>query len=157
MHQTINFPKGVSFATDPPYFDNIGYAELSDFFYGWLRKSIWNVWTELFRRLNSPKEGELVATVHRHQNKDAAEKHFMDGMRSALRGMYRAADNSIPFTIYYAFKQSEVGEAGVTSAGWASFLQALADVGLTIDGTWPIRTELASRMVGRKKTRLRHP
>jgi len=139
----------VVISTDPPYFDNIGYATLSDFFYVWLRRSLGQTWPALFRRLTSPKDEELVATPHRHGGKAQAEAFFMKGMSQALTAMRNAATESVPLAIYYAFKQSELAEEGVTSAGWASFLQAVVESGLSIDGTWPVRTESAGRLVGR--------
>jgi putative DNA methylase len=134
-------------STDPPYYDNIGYADLSDFFYVWLRRSLSGMWPELFRRLTTPKDRELVATPYRHGGKEAAEAFFMQGMGEALVAMHNAAVEDVPLVIYYAFKQSEAAEEGVTSAGWASFLQAVVDAGLGVDGTWPVRTELANRMI----------
>ena len=119
-------------ATDPPYFDNIGYAVLSDFFYVWLRRSLRDVWPDAFRRLLTPKSEELVATSHRHGGKENAERHFMEGMSSALRAMQSAASLEVPTTVYYAFKQSEISAEGLTSAGWATFLQAVADAGFVI-------------------------
>jgi putative DNA methylase len=135
-------------STDPPYYDNIGYADLSDFFYVWLRNSLANIWPELFRRLITPKAEELVATPSRHGGREKAEKFFMAGMSNALAAMHRASTNSAPLTIYYAFKQSELADEGITSSGWSSFLQAAVDSALTVDGTWPMRTELANRMRG---------
>lgn len=135
-------------ATDPPYFDNIGYAVLADFFYIWLRRALKDVWPDIFRRLLTPKDEELVATSYRHGGKENAERHFMEGMSSALRAMQSAADPAVPTTIYYAFKQSEVAAEGLTSAGWATFLQAVADAGFVIDGTWPMRTEQSARIIG---------
>lgn len=144
-----NFPmRSPIIATDPPYYDNIGYADLSDFFYVWLRRSLRAIWPDLFRRVLTPKESELVATPYRHGSKDAAEQFFMQGMSAALKAMHDAAANEVPVTIYYAFKQSEVAQEGLTSAGWATFLQAVFNAGYVIDGTWPIRTELGNRMIG---------
>lgn len=144
-----SFPvRPVVVSTDPPYYDNIGYADLSDFFYIWLRRSLANVWPDLFRRLTTPKTEELVATPYRHGGKGAAEAFFMAGMGEALTAMRKAATDGEPLAIYYAFKQSEVAADGITSAGWASFLQAVVDAGLVVDGTWPVRTELANRMIG---------
>ena len=140
--------KGAIFATDPPYYDNIAYADLSDFFYVWERRTLAEVWPDLFRRVLVPKEKELVATPFRHNTKDAAEGFFMDGMRSALRNMHESGNNEFPVTIYYAFKQSEIGKEGMTSPGWATFLQAIVDCGYVIDGTWPVRTELLNRTIG---------
>lgn len=142
-----SFPiQPIVLSTDPPYYDNIGYADLSDFFYVWLRLSLSNIWPDLFRRLITPKSEELVADPHRHGSKDAAEAFFMKGMSSALTAMRKAATDKEPLTIYYAFKQSEVSDNGITSAGWSSFLQAVVDSGLVVDGTWPVRTELVGNL-----------
>ncbi|MCP1239633.1 DUF1156 domain-containing protein [Acetobacter lovaniensis] len=135
-------------SSDPPYYDNIGYADLSDFFYVWMRKSLASIWPNLFRRLTTPKNEELIATPYRHVSKDAAETFFMQGMKQALSGMRKATIATEPLTIYYAFKQSEIAADGVTSPGWASFLQAVFDSGMMVDGTWPLRTELSNRMIG---------
>ncbi|MCA3160410.1 MAG: DUF1156 domain-containing protein [Burkholderiales bacterium] len=139
-------PTPVVISTDPPYYDNIGYADLSDFFYVWLRRSLSGVWPDLFRRLITPKAEELVATPYRHNGKDAAEAFFMQGMGEALTAMRKAATDGEPLAIYYAFKQSEVAQDGITSAGWASFLQAIVDAGLVVDGTWPVRTEATNAL-----------
>ena len=139
----------VVISTDPPYYDNIGYSDLSDFFYVWLKRSLSQEWPELFRRLTTPKSEELVASSYRHGGRDNAEAFFMQGMSQALYSMRKAATDGIPLAIYYAFKQSEASDDGITSAGWASFLQAVVDAGLGIDGTWPMRTELANRMIGK--------
>ena len=135
-------------ATDPPYYDNIGYADLSDFFYVWQRRTLRDVWPDLFRRVLAPKDKELVATPHRHGGKNAAERFFMEGMGKALCNMHRSSADDIPVTIYYAFKQSEVAKEGLTSPGWATFLQGIVDAGYVIDGTWPVRTELSNRTRG---------
>ena len=139
----------IVISTDPPYYDNIGYADLSDYFYVWLRRTLARIWPQLFRRLTTPKTEELVATPYRHGGKEEAEAFFMKGMSDALSAMRNAATDEEPLAIYYAFKQSEVAEEGVTSAGWAAFLQAVVDAGLSVDGTWPLRTELSNRMIGR--------
>jgi putative DNA methylase len=135
-------------STDPPYYDNIGYATVSDYFYIWHKRSLSKVWPDLYRRLVTPKDEELVATPYRHGGKEGADRFFMEGMKKALEAIGRAATDEQPITIYYAFKQSEATEEGVTSAGWASFLQALVDVGLSLDGTWPVRTERGARTIG---------
>ncbi|MXO57947.1 DUF1156 domain-containing protein [Altererythrobacter salegens] len=136
------------FSTDPPYYDNIAYADLSDFFYVWMRRTLTGVWPGLFRRLAVPKDQELVATAYRHGGKDRAAEFFMNGMRDAIGAMRQAARDDEPLTIYYAYKQSEAGEGGVTSAGWASFLQAIVDSDLVLDGTWPLDTEKRGRVIG---------
>ena len=139
--------KGAIFSTDPPYYDNIGYADLSDFFYVWQRRTLRSVWPDLYRRVQVPKEEELVATPYRHGGKNAAERFFLRGMGQALRNMHESGSNEFPVTIYYAFKQSEAAKEGLTSPGWATFLQAVADCGYVIDGTWPVRTELLNRTI----------
>ncbi len=144
----------IVISTDPPYYDNIGYADLSDFFYVWLKRSLSSVWPDLFRRLTTPKAEELVATLYRHGGRDEAEAFFMQGMSDALTAMRESVTDSEPLTIYYAFKQSELAEEGITSAGWAAFLQSVVNAGLLIDGTWPIRTELSNRMIARDSNAL---
>ena len=133
-------------ATDPPYYDNIGYAYLSDFFYVWQRRALREIWPDLFRRVLAPKDEELVATPYRHGGKEAAERFFRDGIGYALRNMHRSAAEDFPVTLYYAFKQSEVGKEGLTSPGWATFLQGLVNTEYMIDGTWPMRTELPGNL-----------
>jgi len=138
----------VVVSTDPPYYDNVGYADLSDHFYVWLRPSLQHVWPDLFRRLLTPKDDELVATAARHGGKLNAEKFFMDGISVALKALTKATVSTVPLSIYYAFKQSELTDGGISSAGWAAFLQGVVDAHLCVDGTWPIRTENATRMRG---------
>ena len=144
----------IVFSTDPPYYDNIGYADLSDFFYVWLRRSLSDVWPDLFRRLVTPKANELIAESYRHGGRDKAEAFFMAGMREALSAICKAAEPTAPLTIYYAFKQSEASDDGLTSPGWSSFLQALIGSGLALDATWPVRTESAGRLVGKDSNAL---
>lgn len=144
--QDAAIPRGCAVATDPPYYDNIGYADLSDFFYSWLRKNLADIWPDLFRRILTPKENELVATPHRHGGVDNAYEFFMNGMGEALRNMRSSTNESTPLTIFYAFKQSENADEGITSAGWSSFLQAVVDAGLIVDGTWPLDTEKKGRV-----------
>ena len=139
---------GAVIATDPPYYDNIGYADLSDFFYVWQRRALLPIWPNLYRRTSVPKEEELVATPARHGGTKAAEGFFLDGMVQALRNMHTSGTADFPVTIYYAFKQAEISKEGLTSSGWAAFLQAIVDCGYVIDGTWPIRTELSNRTRG---------
>jgi len=144
--QGLSEAKVVS--TDPPYYDNIGYADLSDFFYVWLRKSLKPIYPGLYATLAVPKAEELVATPYRHGSKEAAETFFLDGMTQAMHNLAEQAHPAFPVTIYYAFKQSEnKGEAGTSSTGWETFLQAVLDAGFAITGTWPVRTEGAGRMI----------
>ena len=136
-------------STDPPYFDNIGYADLSDFFYVWLRRSLRSVAPDLFSTLAVPKAEELVASPYRHGTKAKAEAFFMNGMAEAMSRLAQQAHPGFPTTIYYAFKQSKSRiDRGVASTGWAAFLDAVILAGLAISGTWPMRTELGNRMVG---------
>jgi putative DNA methylase len=135
--------------TDPPYYDNIGYADLSDYFYIWLRRTLEKVWPNLTRRIVTPKLEELVATPSRHGSKANAEAFFMQGMNETFRAIRGGTSELFPTIIYYAFKQSEVATEGVTSAGWATFLQAIVSSGFVVDATWPLRTESAGRLIGR--------
>jgi putative DNA methylase len=144
--QNTYLDQAVVISSDPPYYDNIPYADISDFFYVWLQRSLKDVWPELFRRISSPKMEELVADNKRHGGRDKAEAFFMSGMVTAISRMRLAATNSEPLAIYYAFKQSEAASEGITSPGWASFLQAVIDAGLLVDGTWPIRTEATNAL-----------
>ena len=137
-------------ATDPPYYDNVPYADISDFFYVWQRRTLSSIQPELFRRVLTPKEEELVAFAYRHPDKKAAETYFMDGMGRALRNIHSSSADGFPVTLYYAFRQSEIAKEGLTSPGWATFLQGLVDAEYMIDGTWPMRTELAGNLKKRR-------
>jgi putative DNA methylase len=145
--QTLSQGKVVS--TDPPYYDNIGYADLSDFFYVWLRRALKPVFPELFATVTVPKTEELVATPYRHGGKEQAESFFLNGMTQAMEHLAAQAHASTPVTIYYAFKQSETkGAGGTSSTGWETFLEAVIRSGFALTGTWPMRTELSNRMIG---------
>jgi putative DNA methylase len=129
-------------STDPPYYDNIAYADLSDFFYVWLRHSLKGVFPDLFSTLVVPKTEELVASPYRHSTKEKAEAFFLDGMTRAMHRLAEESHPGFPVTIYYAFKQSESdGEDGTASTGWETFLDAVIRAGFAISGTWPMRTE----------------
>lgn len=144
--QIITENKVVS--TDPPYYDNIGYADLSDFFYVWMRRSLRSVYPELFATMAVPKAEELIATPYRHGSKEAAEQFFLEGMTQAMANLAKQAHPAFPVSIYYAFKQSETKEGSTTSTGWVTFLEAVIRAGFAIVGTWPMRTEMANRMIG---------
>ncbi len=147
--QTQGISNGKLISTDPPYYDNIGYADLSDFFYVWLRRSLKPIYPGLFATVAVPKAEELVATPYRHGGKEQAESFFMDGMTGAMHNLVQKAHPAFPVTIYYAFKQSETkGEAGTSSTGWETFLDAVLKAGFALTGTWPMRTELGNRMIG---------
>jgi putative DNA methylase len=140
--------QGKLVSTDPPYYDNIGYADLSDFFYAWLRRSLKPVFAELFSTLAVPKAAELVATPYRHGSKEKAESFFLDGMTNAMHRLAAQAHPGFPVTIYYAFKQSETDSGESTSStGWETFLEAVICAGFSLTGTWPIRTEMKTRQV----------
>jgi putative DNA methylase len=145
--QVISSQKVVS--TDPPYYDNIGYADLSDFFYVWLRKSLKPIYPGLYATVAVPKAEELVATPYRHGGKSAAEAFFLDGMTRAMHNLAEQAHPAFPVTIYYAFKQSETkSDVGTHSTGWETFLAAVLSAGFSITGTWPMRTERDARSIG---------
>jgi putative DNA methylase len=136
-------------STDPPYYDNIGYADLSDYFYVWLRRSLRSVFPDLFATLAVPKAEELVATPYRHGSKEKAERFFLDGMTQAMHRLAEQAHPAFPVTIYYAFKQSESeSDAGTASTGWETFLDAVIRAGFGISGTWPMRTERIQGLKG---------
>jgi putative DNA methylase len=135
-------------STDPPYYDNVPYADLSDFFYVWLRRSLKTVVPELFATMAVPKASELVAFAYRHTDgKAGAEAFFLEGMTAAMSRLVRTAHPAFPVTIYYAFKQAETDtELGTVSTGWETFLESVLRAGFCITGTWPMRTEGESRM-----------
>lgn len=134
-------------STDPPYYDNVGYAELSDFFYNWLRRSLKSVFPELLATIAVPKAEELVAIPYRHGSKEKAETFFLDGMTRVMSSCASRSHPSTPIIIYYAFKQSETEQHGATtSTGWETFLEALNSSGLVLTGTWPMRTELTANL-----------
>jgi len=129
-------------ATDPPYYDNIGYANLSDFFYVWLRHSLQAIYPDLFATVAVPKADELVATPERHGTKEKAEVFFINGMTEATHRLADQVHPAFPITIFYAFKQSETKRSkGTASTGWETFLEAVIRSGLSVAGTWPVRTE----------------
>ncbi len=136
-------------STDPPYYDNIGYADLSDFFFVWLRRTLKDVFPGLFATMVVPKAEELVASPYRHGGKEKAETFFLNGMTMALQRIAKKAHPAFPVTIYYAFKQSENKDgAGIGNTGWETFLDAVIRSGFSVDGTWPMRSEQRYRMIG---------
>jgi putative DNA methylase len=134
-------------STDPPYYDNIGYADLSDFFYVWLRRSLRPVLPGLFAPIAVPKAEELIASPYRHGGRAEAEAFFLEGMTRAVTRLAEQAHPALPVTIYYAFKASETNDSGTTSTGWETFLEAVLKAGFAVTGTWPMRTELGNRMI----------
>ena len=132
---------GKFVSTDPPYYDNIGYADLSDFYYVWLRRTLRKVFPDVLATISVPKAEELIASPYRHGSREQSESFFLRGMTKAMTGIREQAHPGSPITIYYAFKQSETEADGTNSTGWETFLAALQDAGMCILGTWPMRTE----------------
>lgn len=142
--------RNIMVSTDPPYYDNIGYAELSDFFYVWLRRNLKETYSDLFSTMLVPKAEKLIATPYRHNGSTAEAKTFFeDGMLKTCKQIYQYAREDVPVTIYYAYKQSETDTATNTTAssGWETMLAAIVNAGFAITGTWPMRTEMANRAV----------
>jgi len=143
-------------STDPPYYDNIGYADLSDFFYVWLRRSLHTIYPHLFDTLLAPKTQELVAVPYRFEgDKRKAQRFFEEGLSKAFTFMRDTHNPNYPLTVYYAFKQSESDQQGgeenkmllaTVSTGWETMLEGLIKSGFTITGTWPMRTELIGNL-----------
>jgi putative DNA methylase len=146
--QSLSTNRVVS--TDPPYYDNVPYADISDFFYVWLRRSLKPFFPDLCATLAVPKTKELVAFAYRHDNgKAGAEQYFLSGMTQAMHRLAEQAHPAFPVTIYYAFKQAESdSEEGVSNTGWETFLDAVILAGFAIGGTWPMRTEREARSRG---------
>lgn len=138
---------GIVVCTDPPYYDNIGYADLSDFFYVWLRRSLSTVWPDAFKTVLTPKSDELIANRFRHDgDRRAAEQFFRDGFRQAFTRLRRVQSPDFPLSVIYAFRQTETNEDGSASfTGWETMLQGLVDAGFLVSGTWPLRTERLAR------------
>ena len=136
----------VCVSTDPPYYDNVPYADLSDFFYVWLRGSLQASFPALFRTMLVPKATELIAEPFRHGGKERAETFFMNGMKKAIERLREVLPDEYPAAIYYAFKQSETSGEVTSSTGWETFLEAVISAGLSITGTWPVRTERVVRV-----------
>ena len=145
--------RNIMISTDPPYYDNIGYADLSDFFYVWMRQALKQTYPNLFRTMLVPKAEELVATPYRFDGSvEKARDFFEDGMLHTCQKIYQYAREDIPVTIYYAYKQSdtntEASETKTASTGWETMLSAVIQAGFAITGTWPMRTEQSYRAIG---------
>lgn len=135
-------------STDPPYYDNIGYSDLSDFFYIWLRRSARDIHPSLLGTILVPKAEELVANPHRHGGKVGAKNFFESGFEQVFELARKAATDDFPITVYYAFKQSESDEGGEASTGWETILGSMVHSGWRVTATWPVRSEMANRMIG---------
>ncbi|UHJ57679.1 DUF1156 domain-containing protein [Mycolicibacterium fortuitum] len=138
---------GMVISTDPPYYDNIGYADLSDFFYVWLRRTLRDVHPDLLATLLVPKAEELIASPSRHGGKAGAKQFFEDGFRNVFARMRAVASEDYPITVYYAYKQAETDASGQASTGWETLLQGMIGAGWEITSTWPLRSELGNRMI----------
>jgi len=153
---SIDGVKKPVISTDPPYYDNIGYADLSDFFYVWLRRSLGKIYPDLFATVLTPKSAELVATPYRFEGgKDEAKEFFEQGLAKVFSRMHAAQHPDYPLTLFYAFKQAESqGDGGTVSTGWETMLSGLLKSGFAITGTWPMRSEMSSRSVARNTNAL---
>lgn len=141
-------------STDPPYYDNISYADLSDFFFVWLRRSLSNVWPDECATLTTPKSEELIANPYRAGSKANAEAHFESGMAEFMTEVAAVHPAEVPATIYYAYKATETREGEIRSTGWDTFLQGVLDAGMQVTATWPMRTELGNRLLASKSNAL---
>ncbi len=145
--RVAELPRGV-ISTDPPYYDNISYGDLSDFFFVWLREALRDVFPQECSTLLVPKSQELIASPYRFGgDRKAAERFFEIGLGEAFKHIRDAQDRRYPMTVYYAFKQAESSASGVASTGWETMLEGLLDAGFAIDGTWPMRSERGDRMI----------
>ncbi len=143
--QDVNFEHCIV-SSDPPYYDNVPYADLSDFFYVWLRRGLKNIHPDLFGTILVPKFEELVADHQRHKGKDNADTFFLNGMSKVMKNMSSQSNEEYPAAIYYAFRQGEVDNGGLSSTGWATFLESIINSGYEINATWPVRTELTGNL-----------
>lgn len=139
---------GLVISTDPPYYDNIGYSNLSDFFYVWLRRSLRDIQQHTLSTMLAPKAEELVADPYRHDGKEGAEKFFVEGFNQVFRRIRQSANTTVPLAVYYAYKQQDSGRDGTSSTGWHTLLDGLIHSGWEITATWPMRTEMSDRMIG---------
>lgn len=138
---------GLVVSTDPPYYDNIGYSDLSDFFYVWLRRCLQGIHPSLVSTMLTPKAEELVANPYRHDGKDNAAEFFVNGFNTVFGRIRQGANPDVPMTVYYAYKQQDNGKEGKTSTGWHTLLDGLIGAGWEVTATWPVRSELTNRML----------
>ena len=134
-------------STDPPYYDNIGYSDLSDFFYVWLRRSLSTIQSRTVGTMLTPKSEELVANPYRHNGRAGAEKFFIEGFNSVFTHVRAGANPAVPLTVYYAYKQQDSSADGTSSTGWHTLLDGLIEAGWEITATWPMRTETGNRLI----------
>ncbi len=145
---------GAVVCTDPPYYDNVPYADISDFFFVWLRRNVGEIWPDECATLLTPKAEEMVANRYRAGSKEKAEAHFEDGMKGFMNEVAKATTPDVPATIFYAYKATETDEGGVRATGWDTFLQGVIDSGMQVTATWPLRTERGGRLRAMKSNAL---
>ena len=138
---------GLVVSTDPPYYDNIGYSDLSDYFYVWLRRSLRDIQPKAVGTMLTPKAEELVANPYRHDGRAGAEKFFIDGFNSVFARLREGANTNVPIAVYYAYKQQDANSDGTSSTGWHTLLDGLIVAGWEITATWPMRSERGGRMI----------
>lgn len=155
--------RNIMVSSDPPYYDNIGYADLSDFLYIWMRRSLQHIYPRLFSTMVTPKKEELVASPYRFPDKNGkatkfsheqAKNFFEAGMAEVCKLLHTYTRDDLPVTIYYAFKQSDTDDTGKSSSGWETMLSAIIQSGFAITGTWPVRTEMANRTIAHETNAL---
>lgn len=139
--------EGLLLSTDPPYYDNIGYSDLSDFFYVWLRRALRKIQPDLFGSMLVPKDEELVANPYRHNGRAGAQEFFEDGFRDVFARARASASDDFPITVYYAFKQSDTNDEGRASTGWETLLEGMVRNRWQVTSTWPMRSERTGRMI----------
>ena len=146
--------RNIMISTDPPYYDNICYADLSDFFYVWMRNSLKDIYPNVFGTISTPKEQELIASPYRFKKKTEAKEFFENGMLATCENLFNYSRKDIPVTIYYAFKQTNADDSGSSSTGWETMLSAILKAGFSITGTWPMRTEMENRSIASESNAL---
>lgn len=140
--------RNIMISTDPPYYGNIDYSDLSDYFYVWMRRALSDTYPELFKTLLTPKAEELIANPYRHDgDTEKAKSFFEKGMMEACAKIQTYASDDIPVTIYYAYRQSDSDDQGRNNSGWETMLNSIIKSGFSINGTWPIRTEMSNRNI----------
>jgi len=138
---------GLAVSTDPPYYDNIGYSDLSDFFYVWLRRSLSSIHSKTVATMLTPKAEELVANPYRHDGRKGAQEFFIKGFNSVFARIRETANLTLPLTVYYAYKQQDASGDGTSSTGWHTLLDGLIEAGWEVTATWPMRTERSARII----------
>ena len=136
----------VAISTDPPYYDNVPYSDISDFFYVWMRRNLSEVWVDEFSTLLTPKTDEMIADSSRHGGPAGARQHFESGIAEVMTQVAEGQSDAVPATVYYAYRATETKKGEARSTGWATFLQAVLDAGLQVNATWPMRTESPGRI-----------